>query len=203
MNAYVLICILKLVRNYLKSSSFILFYFILFYFILFYFILFEVTLSFFSYSFSSILHIISPHSSTYFTSVTHDFSNFFTFSDGDTSASEMDMKINHKKNDKKNENFNEKNYDIRQYKNERKECFSEVAKHLNTVNDLISNNDNSYNNYTPSKSLFTSSAQDIMFRRMHHISNKPTSTPTSKNNNLKSENKSESENDIERNSTTK
>jgi hypothetical protein len=137
------------------------------------------------------------------------------FSDGDTLSSEMDMKINHEKNrntnNKKTENLTEKNDTQKPYRNERKECISDVAKHLNTVENLISNNNNNNNNYnnnnyTPSKSLFTSSAQEIMFRRMHHISlNKPTSssTSTSKSSHLKSEQKSENENENDRNSTTR
>ena len=136
---------------------------------------------------------------------------YFIFSDGDTLTSEIDMKINHENNknskNAKIENLNENNNTQKPYRNERKECSSDVAKHLNSVENLISNsNNNSYNNNTPSKSLFTSSAQEIMFRRMHHISlNKPTSTSTStfKNNNLKSEQKSENENENERNSTTR
>ena len=120
------------------------------------------------------------------------------------------MKINHENNknskNAKNENLSEDNINQKPYRNERKECFSDVAKHLNTVENLISNNNNSYNNNAPSKSLFTSSAQEIMFRRMHHISlNKPTSTTTStsKYSHLKSEQKSENENENDRNSTTR
>jgi hypothetical protein len=121
----------------------------------------------------------------------------------------MDEKLNHENNknskNTKKENLSGKNDNQKPYRNERKESFSDVAKHLNTVENLISNNNSSYNN-APSKSLFTSSAQEIMFRRMHHISlNKPTSTSTStsKNSHLKSEQKSENENENERNSTTR
>ena len=106
--------------------------------------------------------------------------------DGDNSLSEMDSKQKHdnSNNSKNNEdngennnnNYNDKN-EIKIYSNERNETFSEVAKQLNTVEGMISNNSNKK---LSSKSLFSSSAQEILFKRMHSISlNKPTSTSTS------------------------
>lgn len=104
--------------------------------------------------------------------------------DGDNSLSEMDSKQKHdNSNDNKNNNRDENNNnnndknEIKIYRNERNETFSEVAKQLNTVEGMISNNSNKK---LSSKSLFSSSAQEILFKRMHSISlNKPTSTSTS------------------------
>ena len=104
--------------------------------------------------------------------------------DGDNSLSEMDSKQKHdNSNDNKNNNRDENNNnnndknEIKIYRNERNETFSEVAKQLNTVEGMISNNSNKK---LTSKSLFSSSAQEILFKRMHSISlNKPTSTSTS------------------------
>ena len=90
----------------------------------------------------------------------------------------MDLKqkydnSNDNKNKNKNESNNNDNNEMIIYRNERNETFSEVAKQLNTVEGMILNNNNK-------KSLFSSSAQEILFKRMHSISlNKPTSTSTS------------------------